>query len=65
MAGRYPEAWVEDLRSRVPIEEVVAEYVPLKQKGRRLWGCCPFHSEKTASFSVDTETQFYYCFGCH
>lgn len=65
MAGRLSDAWLEDLRSRVPIEEVVGEYVPLKQKGKRFWGCCPFHNEKTPSFSVDTESQLYYCFGCH
>ena len=51
--------------SSVDTVEVVSEYVPMKQKGRRYWGCCPFHSEKTASFSVDTEAQLYYCFGCH
>ena len=59
------ERWLDELRSRVSLEEVVSEYVPLKQKGRRYWGCCPFHNEKTASFSVDTEAQLYYCFGCH
>lgn len=59
------ERWLDELRSRVNLEEVVSEYVPLKQKGRRYWGCCPFHNEKTASFSVDTEAQLYYCFGCH
>lgn len=59
------ERWLDDLRGRVSLEEVVSEYVPLKQKGRRYWGCCPFHNEKTASFSVDTESQLFYCFGCH
>ena len=65
MSGRLSDAWLEELRSRISLEEVVSEYVPLKQKGRRFWGCCPFHNEKTPSFSVDTETQLYYCFGCH
>ena len=59
------ERWLDELRSRVSLEEVVSEYVPLKQKGRRYWACCPFHNEKTASFSVDSEAQMYYCFGCH
>lgn len=59
------EAWLDELRNRTSLEEVVSEYVPLKQKGRRYWGCCPFHNEKTASFSVDSEAQLYYCFGCH
>ena len=65
MAGRFTDAWLEELRSRVPIEEVVSEYVRLKQKGKRFWGLCPFHGEKTPSFSVDSESQLYYCFGCH
>ena len=65
MNGRLSDAWLEELRSRVSLEEVVSEYVPLKQKGRRYWGCCPFHNEKTPSFSVDSEAQLYYCFGCH
>ena len=65
MNGRLSDAWLEELRSRVSLEEVVSEYVPLKQKGRRFWGCCPFHNEKTPSFSVDSESQLYYCFGCH
>ena len=64
MDARF-QAWLDELRSRTSLEEVVSEYVPLKQKGRRYWGCCPFHNEKTASFSVDTEAQLYYCFGCH
>ena len=64
MDGKF-QAWLDELRSRISLEEVVSEYVPLKQKGRRYWGCCPFHNEKTPSFSVDTEAQMYYCFGCH
>ena len=65
MAGRLSDAWLDELRSRTNLEEIVSEYVPLKQKGRRFWGCCPFHNEKTPSFSVDSEAQMYYCFGCH
>ena len=65
MSGRLSDAWLDELRSRTSLEEIVSEYVPLKQKGRRLWGCCPFHNEKTPSFSVDTQSQLYYCFGCH
>ena len=64
MDGKF-QAWLDELRSRTSLEEVVSEYVPLKQKGRRFWGCCPFHNEKTPSFSVDSEAQLYYCFGCH
>ncbi len=65
MAGRLTDAWLDELRLRSPLEEIVSEYVPLKQKGRRFWGCCPFHNEKTPSFSVDADSQLYYCFGCH
>ena len=63
--ARFSDAFLDELRSRVSLEEIVSEYVPLKQKGRRFWGCCPFHNEKTPSFSVDAESQLYYCFGCH
>jgi len=65
MAVRLSDPWLEELRMRSSLEEIVSEYVPLKQKGRRYWGCCPFHNEKTPSFSVDTEAQLFYCFGCH
>ncbi len=65
MASRIPDAWLEELRSRVDIVDLVSDYVELKQKGRRFWGRCPFHGEKTPSFSVDSEAQMYYCFGCH
>ena len=65
MSGRVSDQWLDELRSRVRLEEVVSEYVPLKQKGKRYWGCCPFHNEKTPSFSVDASAQLYYCFGCH
>lgn len=65
MAARFTDVWLEELRSRAPLEELVGEYVRLKQKGKRFWGLCPFHNEKTPSFSVDSESQLYYCFGCH
>ena len=65
MASRLPDTWIDELRSRVDIVDVVAEYVELKQEGRRFWGRCPLHGEKTPSFSVDSEAQMYYCFGCH
>ena len=64
MASRYPAAWLDDLRARVDIVQVVSTYVPLKKNGKKHWGLCPFHGEKTASFSVDQEQQLYYCFGC-
>ena len=63
--ARFSDAFLDELRARTSLEEIVSQYVPLKQKGRRFWGCCPFHNEKTPSFSVDTDAQLYYCFGCH
>ncbi len=65
MAARLSDAWLDELRSRLNIVDVVSEYVPLKQKGRRYWGLCPFHNEKSAAFSVDPDAQMFYCFGCH
>ena len=64
MASRYPAGWLDDLRSRSDIVQVVSGYVGLKKSGRNYWGLCPFHGEKTASFSVDEEHQLFYCFGC-
>ena len=64
MAGRYPPAWLDELRARADIVQTVSAYVPLKKNGRNYWGLCPFHGEKTASFSVSPEKQMYYCFGC-
>lgn len=63
--GRFPESWMAELLSRNDIVSVVSDYVTLNNKGGRLWGLCPFHSEKTPSFSVQPDKQFYYCFGCH
>ena len=65
MAEFYPDAWLDELRAKCDIVQVVSQYVSLTQKGRKYWGLCPFHGEKTASFSVDQDKQFYYCFGCH
>ncbi len=64
MAGRYPESWIDELRSRNDIVQTVSGYVALKKRGKKYVGLCPFHSEKTASFNVDEEAQLYYCFGC-
>ncbi len=62
--ARFPAAWLDELRSRADIVQVIGQYVSLKKNGRKHWGLCPFHGEKTASFSVDQERQMYYCFGC-
>ena len=55
----------EQVRSHANIVEVVSGYVALKKRGRKHWGCCPFHGEKTPSFTVDEERNLFYCFGCH
>ena len=62
---RFPQAWLDELRERSDIVQVVSRYVQLTPKGGRYWGLCPFHGEKTASFTVNPQRQMYYCFGCH
>lgn len=58
------QATISEINERVEIEEVVGDFVSLKRKGRYLWACCPFHGEKTASFSVTPAKGIYKCFGC-
>lgn len=58
------EEWKSELLSKVNIADVVGEHVSLVNKGGRLWACCPFHNEKTPSFTINTDRQFYHCFGC-
>jgi DNA primase len=60
----YPNEVIEDVRSGNDIVGVIASYVPLRQKGANLFGLCPFHQEKTPSFSVSADKQMYFCFGC-
>jgi DNA primase len=64
MAGRIPQAFVDDLLARVDIVELIDEYVPLKRAGQDFQARCPFHEEKTPSFTVSARKQFYHCFGC-
>ena len=61
----FPPSFLDELIARNPIEDVVGRYVSLKRSGSNLFGLCPFHGEKTASFSVNPEKGIYYCFGCH
>ena len=61
----FPPAFLDELTARNPIEEVVGQYVTLKRSGANMFGLCPFHGEKTASFSVAPDKGIYYCFGCH
>ncbi|WP_265443655.1 DNA primase [Acetivibrio straminisolvens] len=64
MYRHYPEELIEEIRISNDILSVVGEYVKLERKGKNYFGLCPFHSEKTPSFSVDPSKQLYYCFGC-
>ena len=61
----FPPAFLDELMARNPIEDVVGQYVTLKRSGSNMFGLCPFHGEKTASFSVAPDKGIYYCFGCH
>ena len=59
-----PEQFIDELVARSEISDVVSSYVHLTRKGNNLWGLCPFHNEKTPSFSVSPDKQIYHCFGC-
>ncbi len=61
----FPPSFIDELVARNPIEDVVGQYVSLKRSGGNMFGLCPFHGEKTASFSVAPDKGIYYCFGCH
>ena len=61
----FPPSFIDELVARNPIEDVVGQYVTLRRAGANLFGLCPFHGEKTASFSVAPDKGIYYCFGCH
>ncbi len=64
MAGRIPERFVDELLARSDIVELIQERVPLRRAGRDWTACCPFHDERTPSFTVSPSKQFYHCFGC-
>ena len=64
MSGRIPPEFIDELLARADIVEIIDSRVPLKKAGREYKGCCPFHDEKTASFTVSPGKQFYHCFGC-
>jgi len=65
VAGLIPQNFIDDLIARSDIVEVINARVPLKRKGKEYTACCPFHNEKTPSFTVSENKQFFYCFGCH
>lgn len=64
MAGHIPRSFIDDLLARLDIVDIIDARVKLKKKGKNYGACCPFHNEKTPSFSVSQEKQFYHCFGC-
>ena len=61
---RIPDAIIREVADKTDMLEVVGRYVRLEKKGGRYWGLCPFHTEKTPSFTVAPDKQVYYCFGC-
>ncbi|GMQ87014.1 MAG: hypothetical protein BMS9Abin08_0212 [Gammaproteobacteria bacterium] len=64
MAGRIPQTFIDDLLNRIDIVEIIDSRLSLKKTGREYQACCPFHNEKTPSFTVSPNKQFYHCFGC-
>src|SRR5210317_2223814 len=64
MAGLIPDSFIEELLARSDVVEIIERRVPLKRVGHEYQACCPFHDEKTPSFTVSPTKQFYHCFGC-
>ena len=64
MSGRIPQHFIDDLLARVNIVDVIDSRIKLKRAGKNYSALCPFHKEKSPSFSVSPDKQFYYCFGC-
>lgn len=64
MAGRIPQHFIDQLLNRIDLVDLIDGYVPLKKAGANYKACCPFHGEKTPSFTVSPSKQFYHCFGC-
>ena len=64
MSGRIPQSFIDQLLNRIDIVDLIDGYVPLKKAGANYKACCPFHDEKTPSFTVSQQKQFYHCFGC-
>ena len=65
MSRRIPEEVIDDVRSQVNILDIVEQYVQMHRSGKNWFGLCPFHTEKTASFSVNEQKQIFNCFSCH
>lgn len=64
MSGGFTPEFMEELKYKCDIVEIISQYVPLQKKGGRYFGCCPFHNEKTPSFCVNQQDGYYHCFGC-
>ena len=64
MAGRIPQHFIDQLLNRIDLVDLIDGYVPLKKAGANYKACCPFHGEKTPSFTVSPQKQFYHCVGC-
>ena len=64
MAGRIPQHFIDELLAHADIVDIIGRRIPLKKAGREFQACCPFHTEKTPSFTVSQQKQFYHCFGC-
>ena len=62
---QFPERWLEELKAKSDIVSILGKFMYLQRKGNKYWACCPFHNEKTASFVVNADDQYYHCFGCH
>ena len=64
MAGKIPQTFIDDLLERTDIVELIGHSIKIKKTGRNYQALCPFHNEKSPSFSINPDKQFYYCFGC-
>ncbi|HED23632.1 MAG TPA: DNA primase, partial [Firmicutes bacterium] len=64
MPQGIPEEIIDEIRQRTDLVTLVGEYIKLERRGKNMVGLCPFHSEKTPSFTVSPEKQLYHCFGC-
>ena len=62
--AKYDNSFTDELRQRLSLVDVISRRIQLTKKGQNYWGCCPFHNEKTPSFSVAEDKGFYHCFGC-
>ena len=65
MATFISQETINAVQNSADIVSIIGEYTKLERRGSDWWGCCPFHNEKTASFHVEPDKKFYYCFGCH